>query len=395
MSCNDSDLHFHHAVNLQKQKLFEEAEKEYREVLRLKPDASNAHFNLGLLLYVLKRYEEAEKEYREAVRLKPDSFDVHYNLGILLYDLKRYEEAEKEYREAIRLKPDYKDTHINLGTLLCNLNRHKEAEKEYQEALSIKPDDPGVHYNLGLLFYESKRYEESEKEYREALRMKPDDSKAFHNLGKLLYDLKRYGDAEIEYQRALKAKKDHWYSSWGLSEVHVEMASGTWDKDLFQDALIEIDQALKIVKKNPTQISNEKFCEMYLHRGYIHTALGDYKEARWDYEMCLKYDEDNLKAKRNLRRINKMFGEKLSMRWMQIPLLSVAGTGLLATCLAHFLFDVLKDTQLYAFTFMCFPFIILGILLPLIRKVKVDKIEMEFKKGATLTESFAPPGVER
>ena len=395
MSCNNPDLHFQHAVNLQKQKLFEEAEKEYREVLRLKPDASNAHYNLGFLLYDLKRYEEAEKEYREAIRLKPDSFDVHYNLGILLYDLKRYEEAEKEYREAIRLKPDYKDTHINLGTLLCNLKRYKEGEKEYQEALSIKPDDPRAHYNLGLLFYESKRYEESEKEYREALRLYPDDSNAHHNLGNLLYDLKRYDEAEVEYQKALKAKKDYWYSSWGLSEVHVEMASGTWDKDLFQDALTELDQALKIIRKNPTQVSNEKFFKMYLLRGYIHTALGDYKEARWDYKMCLKYDEDNLKAKRNLRRINKIFGEKLSLRWMQIPLLSVAGTGLLASCLARFWFDVLKDTQFYAFTFMCFPFIIVGILLPLIRRVKVGKIEMEFEKGAIIpTKSFAPP-VER
>ncbi|CEG12360.1 hypothetical protein MSIBF_A2190001 [groundwater metagenome] len=67
----------------------------------------NAHNNLGNLLGDLKRFEEAEKEYREAIRLNPNYADAHNNLGNLLGDLKRFEEAEKEYREAIRLNPNY------------------------------------------------------------------------------------------------------------------------------------------------------------------------------------------------------------------------------------------------------------------------------------------------
>ncbi|PIV27968.1 MAG: hypothetical protein COS36_03850, partial [Candidatus Altarchaeum sp. CG03_land_8_20_14_0_80_32_618] len=65
----------------------------------------------------LKRYEEAEKEYREAIKINPKDADAHNNLGILLKNLKRYEEAEKEFREAIKINPNDADAHNNLGIL--------------------------------------------------------------------------------------------------------------------------------------------------------------------------------------------------------------------------------------------------------------------------------------
>ncbi len=178
---------------------------------------------------------------------------------------------------------------------------------------------------------------------------------------------------------------------WGLSEVHAEMARATRDIDVYQDALTEINNALCITSKNLGIIDNEDFLDMYLLRGYIHTALTDHKEAKWDYQECKKYDENNLKVHRNLRRINKILGERASLRWIRIPLLAVSGTGLLATCLAYFWLEKFDTTQFYAFASTTFAFIILGILLPMIRRVKVGKVEMEFEpaKGTITTPSVA------
>jgi tetratricopeptide (TPR) repeat protein len=89
------------------------------------------------LLKELNRYEEAEKEYKEALRINPDDALAHYNLGVLLYELKRYDEAEKEYREALRINPDYAEAHGNLGILLKNLNRKDEAKKEFEIARNL------------------------------------------------------------------------------------------------------------------------------------------------------------------------------------------------------------------------------------------------------------------
>ena len=124
---------------------------------------------------------------------------------------------------------------------------------------------------------------------------------------------------------------------------------------------------------------------MYLLMGYIHSTLGNYVEAKWDYEECRKYDETNLKVHRNLRRINRILGEKASLRWVRIPLLAVSGSAFLATLNAY-IFGKFDDAQFYAFASASFAFIILGILFPMVRRVKMGRVEMEFEPGkATIT----------
>lgn len=63
-------------------------------------DVATCHSSLGYLLYRLKLYEDAERELREAVRLNPNLAEAHNNLGLLLVDLKRYNEALNEFLKA-------------------------------------------------------------------------------------------------------------------------------------------------------------------------------------------------------------------------------------------------------------------------------------------------------
>ena len=48
----------------------------------------------------MERYEEADKEYKKAVRIKPDVAEIHGNLGILFSETGKKEEAKKEFRIA-------------------------------------------------------------------------------------------------------------------------------------------------------------------------------------------------------------------------------------------------------------------------------------------------------
>ena len=97
-------------------------------------------FNRGNLFYNLNKFEEAEKEYREAIKINPDYADAHNNLGALLQNLKRYEETEKEFREAIKINPNYANAHYILGFLLEELKRYEEAAIFLKKALQINPE---------------------------------------------------------------------------------------------------------------------------------------------------------------------------------------------------------------------------------------------------------------
>jgi tetratricopeptide (TPR) repeat protein len=102
----------------------------------------------------LKRYDEAEKEYREAIRINPNLAVPHYNLGNLLKDLKRYDEAEKEYREVIRINPNFADVHVSLGEILYFEGKKDEAKEEILKARELfekQGKNDGIKFCDGIL----------------------------------------------------------------------------------------------------------------------------------------------------------------------------------------------------------------------------------------------------
>ncbi|ODS40701.1 hypothetical protein BEH94_08745 [Candidatus Altiarchaeales archaeon WOR_SM1_SCG] len=96
-----------------------------------------AHNKSGDVLKELNRFEEAEKEYREAIRINPEFALARNNLGNLLQILERYEESEKELREAIKIHPDFALAHTNLGNLFSETGKTKEAKQELEIALKL------------------------------------------------------------------------------------------------------------------------------------------------------------------------------------------------------------------------------------------------------------------
>ncbi len=79
-------------------------------VAEIENDTAMFHHDLGNLLYRSRRFEEAEKEYREALRLEPDFARAHANLGFLLKRLKRVEESAQEFEMALASKEQLPDS---------------------------------------------------------------------------------------------------------------------------------------------------------------------------------------------------------------------------------------------------------------------------------------------
>ena len=242
---------------------FGNAEKEYKEAIKINPDLAEVHYNLGVLLERLKRHGEAEKEYKEVVRINPNYMAAHYNLGNLLADLKRYDEAENEYRETIRINPDFVQAHYNIGNLLRDLKRFDKAEKEFKEAIRINPDHAEAHNNLGNLLAKSKRYDEAEKEYREAIRINPDNAEAHNNLGDLLKDLKRYKEAEKEWREAIIINPEH-------AEAHNNLGTLFSITERPKEAEKEYRKALRI---------NPNYAEAHANLGILFLKTKRLKEA--------------------------------------------------------------------------------------------------------------------
>jgi tetratricopeptide (TPR) repeat protein len=94
-----------------------EAERQFREAIRLKPNHSGAQSNLGNALGAQNKLEEAIPHYQKALEIDPKDFQTHFNLGISLLRQERGAEARAHFAEALRLHPDYPEAQKALAAL--------------------------------------------------------------------------------------------------------------------------------------------------------------------------------------------------------------------------------------------------------------------------------------
>ena len=84
---------------------------EFKEVLRLQPNAADAHFKIGLLYDNKADITNAMREYREAIRLDPKGLDGQDSRGnialILFYVQGKKDEAIKELDVLLKINPNH------------------------------------------------------------------------------------------------------------------------------------------------------------------------------------------------------------------------------------------------------------------------------------------------
>lgn len=150
-----------------------DAVREFELALQRRPELAAAHLGLGNAFALTGRKEEALKEYEAAARLRPRLPEAEFAVGFALARLGRAQEAEKRYRRALAMRPDFAAAWINLGSLLRGEGREAEAEAALKRAMELGPDLISGWVNLALLERDKRRPEAAEKHLRRALALNP------------------------------------------------------------------------------------------------------------------------------------------------------------------------------------------------------------------------------
>ena len=209
----------------------------YRELVKLRPDQADAHYHFGIVLYGLGYKEESEASYRRAVTLRPDYAEAHYNHGIVLCELRRLHEAEAAYRCALPGLPEHAEVQNNLGTVLMELGRHAEADAAFREALTIRPQYPEALNNLAGVLKAARRLAEAELACRLALALRPDYAEAHLNLGAVLLDLDRMTQAEAAYREAIAYRPDYAEAHYNLGVLLFKLKRLAEAESAYREAL--------------------------------------------------------------------------------------------------------------------------------------------------------------
>ncbi len=113
------------------------------------PDSARAHQAMAENYFVLRRMPDAEKEYREALRLRPGLPEAHLALGEVYAGAFQWDKAEEEFRIQAKLQPGNAEAAYRLGEALLEQGKAHEARAELLRADHLMPEMPETLYSLG------------------------------------------------------------------------------------------------------------------------------------------------------------------------------------------------------------------------------------------------------
>ncbi len=127
---------------LRKQKLYGEAEHQYRRAHRMAPNELAPLASLAALLVERGQTGRAVEVYREIARREPQAAHFRAVLGMGLADVGKLDEALSECSEALRLDPELPSAHVCLAWVLHSKGELTQAVEEYCQALRLDPQTP-------------------------------------------------------------------------------------------------------------------------------------------------------------------------------------------------------------------------------------------------------------
>ena len=259
---------------------FAEAENYLRLALQGNATSDATLYNYGIVLKALNRPAEAMQRFSQALAVNPAAAETWNNRGTVFNDLRRYDEAISDFAKAIELRPQYAEAFCNKGKALAICKRHHEALAAFETAAALKPDLTEAWVGHGGTLADLKRYEASLADYDRAVASNPAVVEAWLGRGNALARLRHYDDALACYDKAvtLDAK---------LAEAWLGRGNVLTDLRQYEHALAAFDKAL---------VAKPGLGEAWLGRGNVFSDLGRYDDAFAAFDRALELRLDLAEA---------------------------------------------------------------------------------------------------
>jgi tetratricopeptide (TPR) repeat protein len=192
------------------QSIFAEATELQQRAVQEHPKWPLMHRNLASALLQQRRPQEALASLREAMRLAPEDLDAAMQMALVLSDALGGEEnlraANEVLDRVIAKAPKAAEPLYLLGNNFFRLNNLDAAITSYQRSLGLSPANPRALHNMGSALNQKGRAPEAVELYKKAIALDPNYFDAYRNLADLL---SRVGNIEesIQVLRLLIQKK--------------------------------------------------------------------------------------------------------------------------------------------------------------------------------------------
>jgi Tfp pilus assembly protein PilF len=193
----------------------------------------------GVALTEQFRYEEAQAEFEEAARLRPDWIPARVNLGIALLNQQPsqvkelappVEKAKVVFREVLAKEPDNKHAHYCLGVIEQYAGNLAEAYEHYSAVNRADPEDAHTWLRVGSCHPNGAQSAEARDCFEKAIKLNPYLNEARYRLAQALLrddlDRARQVMAEFEGLRVAEWETPSKLERYGEQGKYAEVIGG-------------------------------------------------------------------------------------------------------------------------------------------------------------------------
>lgn len=170
-------------------------------------DEADQHKERGNIFHNAGRFDDALKEYRTAIRLRPHFPKAYNNIGSVYIDEGKDQLAIAPLLTAIKLDPKYAHAYYNLGKAYADTGKPQQAIAAYTQAARLDPTDPDTLNNLGGIYAKADKWDQAIPFYQQALRLGQPSLELLVNLADAYVSVGKNNQAIDLYQQAFAVER--------------------------------------------------------------------------------------------------------------------------------------------------------------------------------------------
>lgn len=251
---------------------------------------AQAIFELGFLNYRQTEFDEAVKQFKQLVKGDPSFEQGIFYLGLAAFKAGNYDEAAAAMESLVAVIPLYEVLN-NAGAAWIGKGDVVRALNYLQRAAANNPNVAAYRFNLGYALWRNQNFEDAVIHLRAVTKINPRDGEAWFVLSKCLASAgktEEAAQADNEAKRFLTS-----YARWTVAPDKVPMLA-RMREDLNRLAMVKFlrDQQSQPVRPAPQQVSQQQTLDRV--RQLINA--GNDADALAEIQQALAVDTSNAEA---------------------------------------------------------------------------------------------------
>lgn len=152
---------------------------------------------------------EAERLYREALRIAPGFREAVMDLSEVLWERGSYDAAVAELATLVRGNPSDLDARFVLGRMRASRQDWERAEADFSAVVAARPNDVAVRKLFGLTLFYQDKFDQAARHFDAARRASPKDAELYQSLLLCYVKLQETDKAKAVLQDLVRELPDH------------------------------------------------------------------------------------------------------------------------------------------------------------------------------------------